>query len=81
MADPCFPTKSMLKRNGKPPKFDGLNEIADNLKDVGVESDLIGLWENKANVKLMTVLIMIIVPNKEQMVLMINTVELPHHKI
>lgn len=44
LADPCFPTKSMLKRNGKPPKFDGLNEIADNLKDVGVESDLIGLW-------------------------------------
>ena len=37
--------------------------------------------ENKANVKLMKVLIMIIVPNKEQMVLMINTVELAHHKI
>ena len=44
LSDPCLPTKSMLKRNGKPPKFDGLNEIAENLKDVGAESDLIGLW-------------------------------------
>ena len=44
LADPCMPTESMLKRQGNPPNYNGMPILAKDIKDVGKESDLIGLW-------------------------------------
>ena len=39
----CLPDKVMLTRKGTPPSFDGIADVAENMKSVPDESELLGL--------------------------------------